>query len=91
MIRCVFRVIEFAQGYDGVLRTTEGYFYLLDSLPIALAIGVWVFVWPPAILRDSSALGGARSSVGSTESGQALKMNGFHNGASNSHYRLPSA
>lgn len=51
----MFRVIEFAQGYDGVLRTTEGYFYLLDSLPVALAICVWVVVWPPSVLRNGTA------------------------------------
>lgn len=51
LIRSVYRIAEFAQGYDGKLRTTEAYFYALDSLPLFLAIAVWAVVWPPAYLR----------------------------------------
>ncbi len=51
-VRCVYRVIEFAQGYDGALRTTEVYFYCLDSLPLCLSIAIWVVVWPPSFLVD---------------------------------------
>ncbi|GMK56862.1 hypothetical protein CspeluHIS016_0307020 [Cutaneotrichosporon spelunceum] len=53
MVRCVFRVIEFSQGYSGYLRTTEWCYYTLDTLPLFLAIVVWAVVWPPRILgRD---------------------------------------
>ncbi|OCF59801.1 hypothetical protein L486_02474 [Kwoniella mangroviensis CBS 10435] len=55
MIRCIFRVIEYAQGFEGTLRTTEWVFYVFDALPLFLAIAVWVFVWPPAIMRDQNA------------------------------------
>lgn len=33
-IRCIFRVAEFAGGYDSLLATSEGYFWLLDALPL---------------------------------------------------------
>ncbi|BEI82856.1 hypothetical protein CcaverHIS002_0307240 [Cutaneotrichosporon cavernicola] len=53
MVRCVFRVIEFSQGYSGYLRTTEWCYYVLDTLPLFLAIVVWAVVWPPSILVES--------------------------------------
>lgn len=53
-MRSIFRIIEYAQGYDGELRTTEVYFYVLDSLPIFLALAVWTVVWPPLILTEHS-------------------------------------
>jgi hypothetical protein len=58
-IRCVFRVIEYAQGYDGELRTVEFWFYVLDTLPLVLGILVWTFVWPPRILEEQRDFVGA--------------------------------
>lgn len=52
MVRCIFRVIEFAQGYSGYLRTNEWAYYALDTLPLFLAILVWAFIWPPVILHE---------------------------------------
>jgi hypothetical protein len=48
-IRCIFRVIEFAQGYSGYLRTTEWCLFALDYLPILCAISIWTVVWPPRV------------------------------------------
>ncbi|KAL7422004.1 Lipid-translocating exporter-like protein rta1 [Cryptotrichosporon argae] len=50
MVRCIFRVVEFAQGYSGYLRTHEWAYYCLDGLPLLLAILVWTWVWPPLII-----------------------------------------
>lgn len=52
-IRCAFRVAEFAQGYNGELRTTEWYIYTFDTLPIFIAILIWAIIWPPAYLGDN--------------------------------------
>ncbi|CAE6499131.1 unnamed protein product [Rhizoctonia solani] len=37
-IRCIYRTIEGAQGFDGYLLTHEAYFYVLDVLPLLCAI-----------------------------------------------------
>ncbi|KAI0374517.1 RTA1-like protein [Pilatotrama ljubarskyi] len=46
LIRCVYRVIELSQGYLGHLATTEAFFYGLDSLPLFIAIVVYIPFWP---------------------------------------------
>lgn len=38
MVRSLFRAIEFIEGSDGVLQTTEAYFYVLDPLLMYLAV-----------------------------------------------------
>ncbi|KAJ7108401.1 RTA1 like protein-domain-containing protein [Mycena crocata] len=50
LIRSVFRIAEFAGGYDGFLAYHEGYFYLLDSLPLWIAMSLYCLVWPPRFL-----------------------------------------
>lgn len=50
LVRSVFRTIENAQGFDGTLATTESYFYLLDCVPLWIAILVFAIVWPPSYL-----------------------------------------
>jgi len=62
-IRCIFRVAEFSQGYDGPLRTVEFWFYVLDTLPLVLGIAVWTVVWPPKILGEQ------RDFIGEVETG----------------------
>ncbi|RSH89118.1 hypothetical protein EHS25_002784 [Saitozyma podzolica] len=49
-VRSIYRIIEYAQGYNGTLRTTEVYFYVLDSLPLFLAMAVWTVIWPPSFI-----------------------------------------
>lgn len=49
--RSSFRIAEFSGGYRGHLYITESYFYILDALPIWLAISVYIFVWPPRFLK----------------------------------------
>ena len=34
VVRCVFRAIEYAGGYDSYLASTEVFFYVLDALPL---------------------------------------------------------
>ena len=43
-------------GYLNPVSTREAYFYGLDALVIALALGIWLVVWPP---RYIAALGGS--------------------------------
>jgi hypothetical protein len=60
ILRCVYRVIEFAQGNDGYLATHEVYMYLFDSAPMLVVQMMFHFVhagdvFPPGIdLRKSN-------------------------------------
>ncbi|KIJ67542.1 hypothetical protein HYDPIDRAFT_186269 [Hydnomerulius pinastri MD-312] len=49
-IRCIYRVIEFAQGNGGYLMTHEVFFYILDPLPLLLGIAIYIFYWPSKYL-----------------------------------------
>jgi len=44
ILRCVYRVFEFAQGNDGYLSTHEVYMYLFDSTPMLLVQMMFHFV-----------------------------------------------
>lgn len=46
LIRSVYRTIELGEGFHGHLATTEAFFYGLDTLPLFLAIVVFVPFWP---------------------------------------------
>jgi len=46
LIRQIYRVIEFSQGWFGYLPNHEVYFYCFDSLPILLATAMYVWWWP---------------------------------------------
>ncbi|KAJ7679732.1 RTA1 like protein-domain-containing protein [Mycena rosella] len=46
LIRSVFRIAEFAGGYNGFIAVHEGYFYCFDSLPLWIAMSLYCFAWP---------------------------------------------
>ncbi|KAF9103166.1 hypothetical protein BGX27_010699 [Mortierella sp. AM989] len=50
IIRSVYRIVEFSQGYQGYLMTHEVFLFVLDAAPLVLAIGVWAFMWPSVML-----------------------------------------
>ncbi|GAA6031804.1 hypothetical protein JCM8097_001998 [Rhodosporidiobolus ruineniae] len=50
LVRSVYRIIEYAQGRDGALMTHEGYFYILDALPLLLSMALFCIIWPPRVL-----------------------------------------
>jgi len=45
-IRSVFRVIEGSQGDFGPLATNQAAFFLLDSLPLFIAVVIYIPFWP---------------------------------------------
>ncbi|KIM74982.1 hypothetical protein PILCRDRAFT_827692 [Piloderma croceum F 1598] len=53
LIRGIYRTAEFAQGQGGYLVTHEIYFYLLDALPLLLAISIYIPFWPAKYLNSS--------------------------------------
>ncbi|KAJ7794147.1 RTA1 like protein-domain-containing protein [Mycena olivaceomarginata] len=52
LIRSVFRVAEFAGGYNGTIATHEAYFYAFDTLPLWIAMSLYAVVWPARALMD---------------------------------------
>jgi len=50
-IRCVFRAIEFATGFDGYLQTHEAYFYVFDSLPMVTTMLTFNIIVPGNALK----------------------------------------
>ncbi|KAF9432902.1 hypothetical protein BGZ76_010166 [Entomortierella beljakovae] len=70
IIRSVFRIVEFSQGYDGYLIRHEVYLFVLDAAPLVLAIGIWAIIWPTVLLQRIAVLSRANQitpmSVGST-------------------------
>lgn len=72
IVRSVYRTIELAQGYDGSISTKEcewraavlphctdgstAWFFGLDSAPLLLAIGVYIFYWPSSLVELQDAM-----------------------------------
>ncbi|KAG8929495.1 hypothetical protein FRC03_004238 [Tulasnella sp. 419] len=54
LIRSFYRVIELAQGWQGHLATTEGFFYGLDTYPLLVAISVYIPFWPGRFINPSN-------------------------------------
>jgi len=53
MVRSIFRVIELSEGYQGHLATTESYFYALDTLPLFIAVAVYIPFWPGRFINKA--------------------------------------
>jgi hypothetical protein len=53
-IRSVYRVIELSQGFEGRLSTIEAFFYGLDTLPLFLAIVIYIPFWPGRFMPSTS-------------------------------------
>ncbi|KAG0247482.1 hypothetical protein BG011_001416 [Mortierella polycephala] len=54
-IRSIYRIIEFSQGHNGYLVSNEVFLFVLDAVPLVLAIGIWAIVWPTAALDKIAA------------------------------------
>ncbi|CAK5283632.1 unnamed protein product [Mycena citricolor] len=54
LTRSVFRIAEFAGGYSGRVATHEGYFYLLDALPLLLTMSLYALVWPTRFFHPAA-------------------------------------
>ncbi|KAJ7883621.1 RTA1 like protein-domain-containing protein, partial [Mycena leptocephala] len=51
-IRSIFRIAEFAGGFNGYITTHEAYFYLFDSLPLWISMTLYCVVWPKRCLNN---------------------------------------
>lgn len=52
-IRCIFRVIEFAEGIDGYIYSHEWMFWIFEALAMLMAIGVFCLFHPSKYLGQS--------------------------------------
>ncbi|PSS05419.1 hypothetical protein PHLCEN_2v3908 [Hermanssonia centrifuga] len=62
LVRSVYRTVELSEGYQGHLTTTESFFYLLDLLPLLIALVVYIPFWPGRFI-PSTAPGAFEESV----------------------------
>ncbi|KAL1681762.1 RTA1 like protein-domain-containing protein [Schizophyllum commune] len=46
IIRCIFRIVEYQGGSRGYVMMHEGYSYVLDSLPLWIAMTLYAWLWP---------------------------------------------
>lgn len=53
-IRSVYRTIELSQGFEGRLSTIEAFFYGLDTLPLFLAIVIYIPFWPGRFMPSTN-------------------------------------
>lgn len=51
-IRCIYRIVEYAQGDGGYLLTHEAFLYALDTLPLIVAIVIYVPFWPAKYIEQ---------------------------------------
>ena len=51
-IRSIYRVVEYAQGFDGYLISHEVYLYILDALMMILVQILYNFLHPGAVLSE---------------------------------------
>ncbi|KAF8960755.1 RTA1-like protein [Flammula alnicola] len=54
LIRSGYRVVELTQGFQGQLATSEPLFYGLDSLPLFIAIAVYIPFWPGRFIAPTT-------------------------------------
>ncbi|UZJ57103.1 hypothetical protein CBS101457_006423 [Exobasidium rhododendri] len=52
LTRSGYRIAEFSQGYGGYLYSHEIFTFVLDGLPLVIAIGVWALFWPGLWMRE---------------------------------------
>ncbi|GAA6017618.1 hypothetical protein JCM11491_005303 [Sporobolomyces phaffii] len=62
IVRSVFRLVEYTQGYSGYLPTHEGYFWSLDALPLWLAMSLYAVWWPARYVAGATELNPPRFS-----------------------------
>ncbi|TWU73095.1 hypothetical protein ED733_004308 [Metarhizium rileyi] len=55
MVRCIYRVCEFAEGTNGYAFRTEWLFWVLETLPMTDAIGIFIIYHPSRFLGENGA------------------------------------
>ncbi|KAH0587652.1 hypothetical protein H2248_006419 [Termitomyces sp. 'cryptogamus'] len=71
LIRSGYRVVELSQGFQGRLATSEAFFYGLDTLPLFIAIVLYIPFWPGRFIRDAPS---KETASASTTGGETDKL-----------------
>ncbi|KAK4119037.1 RTA1-domain-containing protein [Parathielavia appendiculata] len=66
MIRCIYRIAEFAEGVDGYAFRHEWIFWIFEAVPMIVAIGAFCFRHPSAYLGRDGARSRIRGKSGET-------------------------
>lgn len=61
IVRSLVRLVEYAQGEDGFVRTHEVFIYLFDAALMLLAMVVYLVLHPARLIRDARGAGGGRT------------------------------
>ncbi|KAF9485300.1 RTA1-like protein [Pholiota conissans] len=56
LIRSAYRVVELSEGFQGPLTRSEPFFYGLDTLPLFIAIAIYLPFWPGRFMPADSPL-----------------------------------
>jgi len=78
-VRCIYRVIELAEGWSGYLITHEAYFMILDALMMGLAILLLLIFHPGFILngrKESIPVKGMKNYKKKTKGTDSEKVDG---------------
>ncbi|CAK5277262.1 unnamed protein product [Mycena citricolor] len=51
LTRSVFRIIDYASGYNGYVATHEAFFYLLDAFALWVTMSLYCIAWPTRFLH----------------------------------------
>lgn len=66
LVRCIFRLVEYREGFNGYLMTHEVYMYIFDALLMFIAMIV-MNVYHPAVILGDGKTGRALHSADSEE------------------------
>ncbi|KAI0254690.1 RTA1 like protein-domain-containing protein [Lactifluus subvellereus] len=70
IIRSLYRVVELSQGFLGPIAQNEDLFYALDTLPLFIAISVYVPFWPGRFIPRESCVARDDTTAAEPESGE---------------------
>lgn len=75
IIRSIFRIIEYSQGWTGSLQNAEYWLYIFDAALMLIAM-VLLNVWRPSKVINA----GERKSLESSDTEEAHQLRSSHNG-----------
>ncbi|KAF3918540.1 hypothetical protein ABW21_db0208303 [Orbilia brochopaga] len=87
LIRSLYRLIEFAEGWTGYLMSHEVYFFILETLPMLICLVVFNFFHPGKRLPDEKPAGEEISMMEGGRGHGAVEPNQNGGGGGFSNYR----